>query len=344
MFLFFLLESFYYYYYYYYYSITSIDCPEGKSYRLRFSLVATDGKIKVIGKIGDFANSIQYNGCKLICSVDGAGTKTKFLEGNPERFRILGQDIVIHNINDMYCQNGSPIGMLDYFGCDKLDKTEFAEFITGVLEACKEYEIPLIGGETAEMTGIFQPGEIEVLGILLGIIPEGISGQNGGDRISKGNIIYGISSNGAHTNGYTKLRGIQDKMPEHIIKFFSQPHRSYVEIMNQIKTILGDVGIVLLGMAHITGGGFIDNITRIFPEGGDLHLELIGKSEWDMRSEWWWVYENSGMEWSEFLRVFNAGWGFCFITDKEIPDGVLDSILDGDSISNKKIKKLGWII
>ena len=117
-------------------------------------------------------------------------------------------------------------------------------------------------------------------------------------------------------------------------------------------------------MAHITGGGFLDNISRILPDGGDLHVDLIGKSEWEMSSEWWWVYEHSGMEWSEFLRVFNAGWGFCFITDKDIPDDVMNSILDGnldgdgilDGILdsniakmtnnkiNSKIKKLGWII
>ena len=330
--------------------------------------------VKVIGKIGDFANSIQWqpgsfsgdgNGSvRMICSVDGAGTKSKFLVNHPRRFYILGRDVVIHNLNDMYCQNGIPIGMLDYYGCDKLDKLQFAEFISGVLAACQEYGIPLIGGETAEMRGIFQSGEVEVLGILLGIIPAGISTQNGGDRISRGNVLYGISSTGAHTNGYTKLRGIQDKMPEYIQEFFSQPHRSYVEVMNQIKTSLDKAGIALTGMAHITGGGFLDNISRIFPDGGDLQVDLIGKSEWEMSSEWWWVYEHSGMEWSEFLRVFNAGWGFCFITDKDIPDDVMNSILDGNldgdgildgildsniaKMTNKKInnkiKKLGWII
>jgi phosphoribosylamine--glycine ligase/phosphoribosylformylglycinamidine cyclo-ligase len=314
--------------------------------------------IKVIGKIGDFANSIQYipahcikpeehSNIKIICSVDGAGTKTKFLEYHPNRFHILGNDIVIHNINDMYCNNGIPIALLDYYGCDKLNKDEFNQFITGVMEICELYGIPLIGGETAEMRGIFSAGEIEVLGILLGIIPNDKDVSNG-LSISKGNYIYGISSNGAHTNGYTKLREIAHtiEMPSYIREFFSQPHKCYVNIMNYITTVLqdyydssGDSGdsIMIVGKAHITGGGFVDNIERIFPVDKDLHIKL---DKWKLEDEWQWVYDNSGMMWEEFIRVFNAGWGFCFITNKPIPDNIVKLIYND---YNEKIKILGII-
>jgi len=201
------------------------------------SIEVANPDIKVIGKIGDFANAIQYKDMKLICSVDGAGTKTKFLEGHPKRFHILGSDIVVHNINDMYCNNGIPIALLDYYGCDKLDKQQFNQFIEGALTVCSEYGIPLIGGETAEMRGIFTEGEVEVLGILLGIVPQSpLNGTN----IVKGNYIYGIESNGAHTNGFTKLREIdcKSKMPADVKEFFSQPHKCYVNIMNKIIDIL----------------------------------------------------------------------------------------------------------
>lgn len=306
--------------------------------------------VKVIGKIGDFANSIEWlkggsyaytnkidNGVRMICSVDGAGTKTKFLEGHPSRFHILGRDIVIHNLNDMYCQNGIPIALLDYYGCDKLDRIEFNQFIEGVLEVCREYCIPLIGGETAEMRGIFQSGEIEVLGILLGIIPEGISCQNGGEMIKRGSFIYGISSNGAHTNGFTKLRAIMDNgMPSNIREFFSQPHKCYIKIMEILIKVLGEYGISIVGKAHITGGGFVDNIERIFPDNNNsrMHIKLIDKELWEMSSEWWWVYEKSEMKWDDFLRVFNAGWGFCFITEKEIPQDILDMVLKQINMQN----------
>jgi phosphoribosylaminoimidazole synthetase len=295
-------------------------------------------EIKVIGKIGDFANSIQYNGhngnngnngsngnnaIKLICSVDGAGTKTKFLEGHPERFHILGSDIVVHNINDMYCNNGIPIALLDYYGCDKLDKQQFNQFIEGALTVCSEYGIPLIGGETAEMRGIFASGEIEVLGILLGVVPDSpINGNN----ITSGNYIYGISSNGAHTNGFTKLREIDtlSMMPGYVKEFFSQPHKCYVGIMDKIINILGSDAVSVMGKVHITGGGFMDNIERILPvDKKKMHIQL---DKWELVEEWQWVFDNSGMDWNEFIRVFNAGWGFCFITDREIANSLLENI------------------
>jgi phosphoribosylaminoimidazole synthetase len=297
-------------------------------------------EISVLGKIGDFANSVQCDALKVICSVDGAGTKTKFLENHPKRFQILGNDVVIHNINDMYCNNGVPIAFLDYYGCDKLNKTEFNNFIQGVMNVCFNHNIPLIGGETAEMRGIFTPNEVEVLGILLGILPGDQTPQNG-NLITPGAYIYGINSNGAHTNGFTKLRDIDTNtpggMPSEVKEFFSQPHKDYVNIMSHISHFLNINSIDLLGKAHITGGGFKDNIERIFSQ--PMRIELIGKLEWEMSSEWWWVYEHSNMTWEEFLRVFNAGWGFCFITNVEIPSNLMNIL----QIQNNKIKLLGRV-
>jgi phosphoribosylamine--glycine ligase/phosphoribosylformylglycinamidine cyclo-ligase len=304
--------------------------------------------IQVLGKIGDFANSVGYggmrciDGCRMICSVDGAGTKTKFLESHPQRFEILGSDIVVHNINDMYCNNGRPIALLDYYGCDKLNKVEFSQFISGALKICKEYEIALIGGETAEMRGIFQGGEVEVLGILLGVLEDDKTMVNG-NNILAGHIIYGLESHGAHTNGFTKLREIASKMygmPLEVREFFSQPHRCYVPIVEFLKNILSGLGIDIIGKAHITGGGFKDNIERILPDGKGLKgIEL---DNWQLTPEWQWLYDNAGMEWNEFIRVFNAGWGFCIIVDKEIPTMVLADIENGWTYG--KIRKLGKIV
>jgi phosphoribosylaminoimidazole synthetase len=308
----------------------------------------TGGDMIVSGRIGDFANSIEYKGAKLICSVDGAGTKTKFLEGHPERFRILGIDIVNHNINDMYCNNGHPIALLDYYGCDKLNKTDFNQFIDGALSVCKEYGIALIGGETAEMRGIFIKGEIEVLGILLGVIKDGQTCTNG-DCIQVGNIIYGLESTGAHTNGFTKLREIDSQvreidgigMPENIREFFSQPHKSYVPVIEYLQTLITNSNTSILnitGKAHITGGGFQDNISRILPDS----LMQIELESWvmELTNEWQWLYNHAGMKWDEFIRVFNAGWGFCVIVNGEIPDIIL-RLLENHGFG--KIKKLGKI-
>jgi phosphoribosylaminoimidazole synthetase len=316
--------------------------------------------LKVLGRIGDFANSVEWSKCRMICSVDGAGTKTKFLEGHPRRFEILGRDIVVHNINDMYCNNGRPIALLDYYGCDKLDKREFAEFVNGALEVCKKYGIALIGGETAEMRGIFQTGEVEVLGILLGVLDDGVDVANG-YNIKAGHVVYGLESHGAHTNGFTKLREVASRaecnnsssgssssswsvsgMPLEVREFFSQPHRCYVPVVEGIKKLLqqdsdGNHEIVITGKAHITGGGFIDNIERILPDG--LKLELEG---WPLAMEWQWLIQNAKMEWDEFIRVFNAGWGFCLVLNNEIPDDILRKIEFDNGLG--KIKKIGKIV
>ena len=303
--------------------------------------------ITVLGRIGDFANSVQAGTCKMICSVDGAGTKTKFLEGHPRRFEVLGKDIVVHNINDMYCNNGRPIALLDYYGCDKLDKVEFAQFINGALEICREHGIALIGGETAEMRGIFQAGEVEVLGILLGIL-EGGNGPANGMDIKAGHIIYGLESHGAHTNGFTKLRDVTSRvgMPNNVREFFSQSHRCYVRVVNHLENVLKDVNIRITGKAHITGGGFHDNIERILPDGSpDGSPDSLGLSleleRWELGKEWQWLYDNAGMEWKEFIRVFNAGWGFCVIVNQEIPREVLENM---ENEGYGKIEMLGSIL
>jgi len=305
--------------------------------------------LSVLGRIGDFANSVQIGKCKMICSVDGAGTKTKFLEGHPRRFEILGRDIVVHNINDMYCNNGIPVALLDYYGCDKLDKLEFAQFINGALDVCREYGIALIGGETAEMRGIFQTGEVEVLGILLGILEGGEEkgqekGPENGVNIQVGHFIYGLESHGAHTNGFTKLRDVAaGGMPNDVKDFFSQPHRCYVRVVNHLVEVLKQQDIKISGKAHITGGGFQDNIERILPAGLGLGVELgIKLEKWQLTSEWQWLYDNAGMTWDEFIRVFNAGWGFCIVVDKEIPDMVLADFEKG--YGNGKIKLLGHVV
>lgn len=306
--------------------------------------------IKVLGHIGDFANSIGVGACRMICSVDGAGTKTKFLEGHPRRFDILGRDIVIHNINDMYCNNGRPVALLDYYGCDRLDKADFAQFINGALAVCREYGIALIGGETAEMRGIFQTGEVEVLGILLGILEDGKDTKNG-DCIQAGHVIYGLESHGAHTNGFTKLREIESRMdcegggedgngmPHDIDEFFSQPHRCYIPVIESLKKMFATnyyENITITGKAHITGGGFVDNIERILPDGLTIALE-----KWPLTREWQWLFDNAGMDWDAFIRVFNAGWGFCLIVDKEIPESILADVVIGGL---GKIKKIGKIV
>lgn len=280
--------------------------------------LASAGRLELTGEIGDFANSVRTRGMTLICSVDGAGTKTKFMAGHPDRFRVLGHDVIIHNINDMLCNGGTPVAFLDYYGCDRLDPLEFAAYIGGILEVCRSEGIPLIGGETAEMRGIYQPGECEVLGMLLGVALNGTRNGDSGRKcqdIGSGTLIYGIRSHGAHTNGFTKLREIQSQhsMPADVYEYFCRPHRNYRPVFEAIA----QAGIHPVAKAHITGGGFTDNLMRVVASDCQQTLKPV-LEPWLLSREWEWVLEHSNMTWEEFTRVFNAGFGMCFMTNEPI--------------------------
>ena len=292
------------------------------------------GRLVLTGEIGDFANSIRYlsagGGITLICSVDGAGTKTKFMAGHPDRFRVLGHDVIIHNINDMLCNGGTPVAFLDYYGCDRLDPREFAAYIRGILEICRSEGIPLIGGETAEMRGIYQPGECEVLGILVGVALNGTRNGDGGHRcqtVGSGTLIYGIKSHGAHTNGFTKLREIQSQhpMPAEVYEYFCRPHRNYRPVFDA----LAKAGIHPVAKAHITGGGFTDNLMRVVSPDMQQTLKPV-LEQWQLSREWEWVLAHSGMSWTEFIRVFNAGFGMCFMMNEPINRDQLPDDLAAD--------------
>lgn len=289
----------------------------------KLSDIGSSPALELTGEIGDFANSIRSGGMTLICSVDGAGTKTKFMSEHPDRFHVLGHDVIIHNINDMLCNGGTPVAFLDYYGCDRLNPNEFSEYIHGILEVCESEGIPLIGGETAEMRGIYHPGECEVLGILMGVALNGT--RNGGcDRVQNGTLIYGIRSHGAHTNGFTKLREIRNKhpMPEWVYEYFCRPHRNYRPVFEA----LSDVDIHPVAKAHITGGGFIDNLMRVVSKDQSNKLQPL-LEPWELSREWDWVFQHSALEWDEFIRVFNAGFGMCFMVNEPIDHGKLSSEL-----------------
>jgi phosphoribosylaminoimidazole synthetase len=292
--------------------------------------LASNGRLELTGEIGDFANSIRTRGMTLICSVDGAGTKTKFMAEHPDRFRVLGHDVIIHNINDMLCNGGTPVAFLDYYGCDRLNPHEFCEYISGILEICRSEGIPLIGGETAEMRGIYQPGECEVLGILVGVALNGTRNGDSGRKctdIGSGTLIYGIRSHGAHTNGFTKLREIQSQhqMPQSVYEYFCRPHRNYRLVFEP----LARAGIHPVAKAHITGGGFTDNLMRVVSPDMQQTLKPV-LEQWQLTREWEWVFTHSGMSWEEFTRVFNAGFGMCFMTNEPINRDQLPDDLAAD--------------
>ncbi len=265
---------------------------------------------------GSFGSMFQFKGYNepiLVSSCDGVGTKLKIasLLGKND---IVGSDIVNHCVNDILCCGAEPLFFLDYIAMGKLAPQQVEAIIAGIAQACKEVGCSLIGGETAEMPGIYSQGAYDLVGFIVGVVEK----RNiiDGSSIAPGDIILGLPSSGLHTNGYSLVRkvfGIDDN-PSCLNSFYPelgktlgeellQVHRCYYR---QLKPVLP----LIKGLAHITGGGFIGNIPRILPQGLAAHLK---KDSWDIPPIFKLIQERGNVEEAEMYRVFNMGIGMTVI-------------------------------
>jgi phosphoribosylaminoimidazole synthetase len=248
----------------------------------------------------------------LVASTDGVGTKVK-LAASVGRYRGIGHDIVNHCINDILVQGARPLFFMDYFATSKLNPEQTAEVVTGIAEACKESGMALLGGETAEMPGVYRDGEFDVAGTIIGVLER--------DRILPrrnlfaGDLIIGLPSSGPHTNGYSLLRKVfegadlQTVRPElgcSLADALLAPHRSYFNVLyphlDKVKAL-----------AHLTGGGFIENIPRVLPGtlGAVIHL-----NSWQVPPLWKLIQATGNISTEEMYRVFNMGIGMVTIVDR----------------------------
>lgn len=249
----------------------------------------------------------------LAASIDGIGTKV-LLAARTGRYRSLGQDIVNHCVNDILVQGARPLLFLDYFAASRLQPEVVAEIVAGMAEACCEAGCSLIGGETAEMPGVYQSGEFDVAGAILGVVEY--------DRIlprsdlKAGDILLGLRSSGPHTNGYSLLRKVFTDTP--LDRFLPElgstledallaPHRSYLPLL---APILEDSAAPIKALAHITGGGLVDNIPRILPPGLNAH---IFRDAWPVPPLFQMVQALGKITPQEMARVFNLGIGMVVV-------------------------------
>ena len=264
----------------------------------------------------------EFNKPVLVASTDGVGTKVK-LASSVGRYRGIGHDIVNHCINDILVQGARPLFFMDYFATSKLNPEQTAEVVTGIAEACKESGMALLGGETAEMPGVYRDGEFDVAGTIVGILEK--------DRILPrpnllaGDLILGLPSSGPHTNGYSLIRKVFDGadleavIPElgcSLADALLAPHRSY---FNALYPHLDKVK----ALAHLTGGGFIENIPRILPE--NLNA-VIHQGSWQVPPVWKLIQEKGNISTEEMYRVFNMGIGMVVIVDKSVVSEFQSSI------------------
>jgi phosphoribosylformylglycinamidine cyclo-ligase len=270
---------------------------------------------EVLAGIGGFGALVEiskkYREPVLVAGTDGVGTKLK-LAFHLNRHDTVGIDLVAMSVNDVLVQGAEPLFFLDYFACGKLDIATATNVIKGVARGCELAGCALIGGETAEMPSMYPAGEYDLAGFAVGVVEK--SAIIDGAAIVAGDAVLGLASSGAHSNGYSLIRAIIERAQPDLQADFHgrplaevllEPTRIYVKpllaLMRQMK---------VKGLAHITGGGLVENIPRALPEGVAAVLQ---KSAWPMPPLFSWLQQQGGVAESEMHRVFNCGIGMTLI-------------------------------
>jgi len=282
---------------------------------------------EVLGGIGGFGAlfqlSAKYKEPVLVSGTDGVGTKLK-LAFELNKHDTVGQDLVAMSVNDILVQGAEPLFFLDYFACGKLDVDTAAAVVQGIARGCELAGCALIGGETAEMPGMYPPGEYDLAGFAVGAVEKAeiIDGR----RIAAGDVVLGLASSGAHSNGYSLVRKIIEiAKPDLDADFHGRPLRDVILEPTRIyvKSLLALIqarpGLVK-GMAHITGGGLTENVPRILGE--DL-TALIEASAWEMPPLFRWLQATGNVEALEMYRVFNCGIGMVVVVAPEDVDAAI---------------------
>ena len=330
------------------YAAAGVDIDLGNRVKATLpQLLASTHRREVLGKVGGFGGlfALDTRKCRqpvLVSSVDGVGTKLK-LAFAMDRHDTIGQDLVNHCVDDIAVLGAEPLFFLDYLGTGKLEPHVFTEIIRGFAKACAENGCALIGGETAQMPGFYQPGEYDVSGTIVGVVEK--SRMLDGRGIKPGDAVIGIASSGLHTNGYSLARKIffeQMKLKPRsrvaelggtIGDELLKVHVSYGPLVQRLlkrfngattkSQIANRRSQIIKGLAHITGGGFIDNIPRVLPEDCDV---IIRKGTWDMLPIFQIIQAKGGVDEAELYQVFNMGIGMTAIVTADKADAVLKAI------------------
>jgi phosphoribosylformylglycinamidine cyclo-ligase len=271
-----------------------------------------EGVLAGIGGFGAlFEVPKRYKEPVLVSGTDGVGTKLK-LAFDWNRHDTVGQDLVAMSVNDILVQGAEPLFFLDYFACGKLSVDTAATVVGGIAKGCELAGCALIGGETAEMPGMYPEGEYDLAGFAVGAVEKSL--MIDGKSIQAGDAILGLASSGAHSNGYSLIRKIIDRSGakptddfhgQSLSDVVMAPTRIYVKSMLALMSKL-----TVKGMAHITGGGLVENVPRVLPENTQAVLK---STAWTLPPLFQWLQKEGGVESSEMHRVFNCGIGMVVI-------------------------------
>jgi phosphoribosylformylglycinamidine cyclo-ligase len=301
--------------------------------------------IGAFGGLYDAAGLQLLNSPVLVASTDGVGTKTK-VASHLGRWDTIGQDLVNHCVNDILVQGAQPLFFLDYIAMSMLDVEQVATIVSGVAAACRETGCALLGGETAEMPGVYETGEIDLVGTIIGVVERDriIDGK----RIVPSDVIIGISSSGLHTNGFSLARKVLDGLDwtlphpslngETIGNVLLSVHRPYLQHIRQLVA----ANIDIHGLAHITGGGVIDNLPRILPNDTGA---IIHRDTWTVPPIFSLIQRTGHISDDEMFHVFNMGLGMLVVLPANQVDEALkilsdDAYLVGGILSDQTGVKL----
>ena len=288
----------------------------------------------------------NYKEPVLVACADGVGTKIK-LAAQTGIYSGIGADLVGMNVNDLVVQGAEPLFFLDYIATGKLDPQVAAEIVEGVSDACKACSAALLGGETAEMPGVYAPGELDLAGFSVGVVE--LDRAMDTERVEPGDVVLGLASDGAHSNGYTLVRAILERAgvdpadPHPLLSTgrsvgeeLMAPTRLYapsiVKLLREYK-----VKKIVSGMAHITGGGLAGNLNRALHDGVDAQ---ITRGSWEPHPVFPFLQELGGVDDEEMARVFNMGIGYCVIVRPSFADSVAAKLRK----SGERVLPIGTIV
>jgi phosphoribosylformylglycinamidine cyclo-ligase len=319
------------------YRAAGVDIELGNRVKSRLPrLLSATHRKEVLGKVGGFGglfalDTRKYRQPVLVSSVDGVGTKLK-LAFAMDRHDTIGQDLVNHCVNDIAVLGAEPLFFLDYLGTGKLEPHVFKQILSGFAKACAENGCALIGGETAQMPGFYQPGEYDLSGTIVGVVER--KRMLDGTAIRPGDAVIGLASSGLHTNGYSLARKIffedlglkpssyvselNNRIGDELLKV----HVSYGPLVRDLLDRFNRAPSrqVVRAFAHITGGGFTDNIPRVLPASCDV---LIRRLSWDVPPIFEMIRRSGSVAEPELYQVFNMGIGMTVIVGESESEPIL---------------------
>lgn len=329
------------------YKDAGVDIDAGEALVSRIKSVAkATTRPEVMGGLGGFGALCRipagYKSPLLVSGTDGVGTKLK-LALQLNRHETIGQDLVAMCVNDLLVCGAEPLFFLDYYATGKLDVDTAATVIAGIGDGCQLANCALIGGETAEMPGMYQDEDYDLAGFCVGVVEE--SEVITGDNVQQGDVLIALASSGAHSNGYSLIRKVievtgtdvaSEKLGERsLADALMAPTRIYVKSVNALQKSLGNANIH--AMAHITGGGLTENLPRVLPENLAAQIDT---SSWALPEVFQWLQKGGNIETLEMYRTFNCGVGFILA----IPADKAEQAMSELSAIGETVWKIGEIV